>query len=208
MSSPLFHFYPRVINKIVEHARPIIRDTVINSIINGRLMPRRGRSHLLTLVGHDIHPSAVVFPDVFLGSAHGLKMGPLSFINYGSFLDLCAPVSIGDRTAIGYQVMLITGSHQIGAAHSRAGALQPKAITIGNGVWIGARAIVLPGVSIEDGCVIAAGAVVTQDCGRDGLYAGVPALRVRDLDNPPDGLNEAKQEPTPPSQLTFREQNT
>lgn len=186
---PVTKYASQVKRKLVEHAAPIVRDIVINCLINGRGTPRRVRGLLLNIAGHDIHPSAVLSPDVFLGSAQGLKIGAHSFMNYGCFLDLCAPVSIGTRTSIGYQVMLITGSHEIGSARSRTGTLQPKPITIGNGVWIGARATVLPGVSINDGCVIAAGAVVTGDCAADGLYAGVPARRVRDL---PQGDRELR----------------
>ncbi|WP_447643573.1 acyltransferase [Nocardioides zeae] len=52
---------------------------------------------------------------------------------------------------------------------------------IGNGAWIGARALILPGVSVSEGCVIAAGAVVNRNTEPHGLYAGVPARRIRDL---------------------------
>ncbi|WP_372495087.1 acyltransferase [Nocardioides pinisoli] len=50
-----------------------------------------------------------------------------------------------------------------------------------NGAWIGAAVTVLPGVTIGPGCVVAAGSVVTADCQANGLYAGVPARRIRDL---------------------------
>jgi len=46
---------------------------------------------------------------------------------------------------------------------------------IGDGAWIGARVIILPGVTVGAGAVIAAGSVVTSDCAPDSLYAGVPA---------------------------------
>jgi maltose O-acetyltransferase len=55
-------------------------------------------------------------------------------------------------------------------------------VSVGNGSWLGTGVTVLPGVTIGEGCVIAAGAVVTADCAPDGLYAGVPARRIRDLD--------------------------
>ncbi|XAS66644.1 DapH/DapD/GlmU-related protein [Micrococcaceae bacterium Sec5.7] len=54
-------------------------------------------------------------------------------------------------------------------------------MTIGNGVWIGAGAIILPGAVIEDGCIIAAGAVVRGHCSADQLWAGVPATLKRPL---------------------------
>jgi maltose O-acetyltransferase len=52
-------------------------------------------------------------------------------------------------------------------------------VTIGDRVWLGVGAIVLPGVTIADDVVVGAGAVVTRDCPVPGLYAGVPAVRVR-----------------------------
>jgi len=68
-----------------------------------------------------------------------------------------------------------------GAPERRAGAVGGKPVAVGNGCWIGARVMVMPGVSVGDGCVVAAGAIVTKDCEPHGLYAGVPAQRVRDL---------------------------
>jgi acetyltransferase-like isoleucine patch superfamily enzyme len=79
------------------------------------------------------------------------------------------------------RVMLVTSSHAVGPCERRAGPLKPAPITVGDGCWIGAGAVLLPGVTVHDGCVIASGAVVTGDCAADGLYAGVPARRVRDL---------------------------
>ena len=64
---------------------------------------------------------------------------------------------------------------------ARAGPVVSKSIRVGDACWIGARAILLPGVTVGDGCVIAAGAVVTKDCDAHGLYTGVPAVRVQDL---------------------------
>jgi len=54
-------------------------------------------------------------------------------------------------------------------------------VTIGNGCWICTRAIILPGVKIGDGCIIAAGSVVTEDCEPNYLYAGVPVVKIRYL---------------------------
>ena len=56
-------------------------------------------------------------------------------------------------------------------------------VKIGDGVWIGANATILPGVIVGDGCFIAAGALVTEDCEPDGFYAGVPARRIRNFNN-------------------------
>ncbi|PZU62885.1 DapH/DapD/GlmU-related protein [Sphingobium sp.] len=52
---------------------------------------------------------------------------------------------------------------------------------IHNGCWIGLGVTILPGIVIGEGCVIAAGSVVNKNCEKNGLYAGVPAKRVKDL---------------------------
>ena len=171
----------RRMGRIRRQLEPVLRDITINAVINGRIIPNRQRGRMLASVGHDIDPSAYFCPDGFIGARKGLTVGANTFINYGWFFDLRAPTTIGRGCALGYQVMLITGTHEPGSATRRAGAVSVLPITIGDGVWVGARVTVLPGVTIADGCVIAAGAVVAQDCAAHGLYAGIPARRIRDL---------------------------
>ena len=101
--------------------------------------------------------------------------------NHGVFFDLAAPTTIGQRCDIGFAVMFITSSHVLADRGRRAGAPAPAPISVGDGVWIGARVTLLPGTQIGEGCVIAAGAVVRGVCEPGGLYAGVPARRVREL---------------------------
>jgi len=77
--------------------------------------------------------------------------------------------------------MFCTASHFIGDPARRAGKLNSQVIVIGDGAWIGARSVILPGVSIGRGSVIAAGAVVNQNCDSDWLYAGIPAIKKKYL---------------------------
>lgn len=116
----------------------------------------------------------------FVGSR--VTLGARSFINWGVTFDATVEIVVGDGVSIAPGTMLVTGSHEIGPASRRAGPLANAPVRIGDGCWLGARATVLPGVTIGEGCVIAAGAVVAHDCEPNGLYAGVPARRVRDLD--------------------------
>ena len=116
----------------------------------------------------------------FVGSR--VTLGVRTFINWGVTFDATAEIVVGDRVSIAPGAMLVTGSHEIGDARRRAGTLASAPIRIADGCWIGARATVLPGVTIAGGCVIAAGAVVAHDCEPNGLYAGVPARRVRELE--------------------------
>jgi len=110
-----------------------------------------------------------------------VRIGEGSFVNYGCFFDGGAPIILGRDVALGYEVMLVNSSHAIGTRARRAGEPTAAPITIEDGAWVGARVVVLPGVRIGAGAVVAAGAVVTADCLPNSLYAGVPARWVRDL---------------------------
>src|SRR4029077_10228014 len=71
-----------------------------------------------------------------------------------------AKVSIGDDCAIGCETMFVTISHDSNHFDRRAGDAVDKSISIGNGVWIASRVALLPGVVVENGCILAAGSVV------------------------------------------------
>lgn len=88
-----------------------------------------------------------------------------------------AVVSIGSNCDLGPDVMLITGSHEIDRNGIRvAGKGVSASIEVGNGCWLGARAMLLAGVSLPCNTLVAAGAVVTRSVDRaNALVAGVPA---------------------------------
>lgn len=86
-----------------------------------------------------------------------------------------ADIKIGDRCDIGPGVEFIPGSHVVGSAFRRAGGGTAQSITVGSGSWIGAKSIILGGVNIGEGCIVAAGAVVTHDIPPNTLVAGIPA---------------------------------
>ncbi len=116
----------------------------------------------------------ILGPDVVIGAE--------TFINRDAYIR--PQVTIGERVNLGPFVRLITDTHEIGSRERRAGAHRFDAITIGDGVWIGANATVLPGVSIGAGSVVAAGAIVTQDVPEDVLVGGVPARVIKHLSAP------------------------
>lgn len=95
---------------------------------------------------------------------------------------LYGTVHIGDHVMMGEDVTVITRNHR----HDRTdipmmeqGFEPERPVTIGNDVWIGDRVLLLPGVHIGDGCIIAAGAVVTKDVPPLAIVAGVPAKLIR-----------------------------
>ncbi|MDJ0408174.1 acyltransferase [Rhodococcoides fascians] len=77
--------------------------------------------------------------------------------------------------------MFCTCSHAIGSESQRAGPATVQSIVVGDGAWVGARSILMPGSVVGTGTIVAAGSVVTGVCSANSLYAGVPARWVRDL---------------------------
>ena len=93
-----------------------------------------------------------------------------------------ARVSFGDNVLLAPGVTITTVNHAM-TAHGRRGQLcTARPIVIGNDVWVGANCVILPGVTIGDNVVIAAGAVVNRDVPDDTLAAGVPARPVKKLE--------------------------
>ncbi|WP_348788966.1 acyltransferase [Leifsonia sp. NPDC080035] len=96
----------------------------------------------------------------------------------------CSPraaVIIGAHCDISQDVLFVTGSHEIGDTDKRAGSGTNRAISVGDGSWIGARATLLGGTVLGIGTVVAAGAVVTGEFPPNVLLAGVPAKVIREL---------------------------
>ncbi|HEY3822311.1 MAG TPA: acyltransferase [Polyangiaceae bacterium] len=116
------------------------------------------------------------------GSVHEmLSIGPGCHITGPLHIDLTAPVTIGARVYMGYDVMLITADHDVGDPAQRCGPRVFRPIHVGDGVWLGSRVVVLPGVRIGRGAVVAAGAVVVRDVPPYAMVGGVPAKVLRDL---------------------------
>jgi maltose O-acetyltransferase len=112
---------------------------------------------------------------------HKLHIGQHVVISGPCLIDVDAEVTIGNNVRIGHDVMLLTVDHVIGPSGQRCRGTLSAPITIGDGAWISSRAVVLPGVSIGAGAIVAAGAVVTSDVPPDCLVGGVPARVIRQL---------------------------
>ena len=150
----------------------------------------RLRTQILRMAGFQIG-SGTLFFDIptIVGDRATLsqfRIGQGGLVSIQCYIDLAAPITIGNGATLGPQTMLITGTHKIGPPENRLGALIPLPIHIEDGVWIGARATILPGVTVGRGAVIAAGALVNRDVPANTMVAGVPAKPIRDLSQPID----------------------
>ena len=110
-----------------------------------------------------------------------IRAGAFSYIGPGC--SIYPKVTIGDYTMIANDVCIIGGDHNfrtpgIPTVFNGRDTLNPT--TIGSDVWIGCRSIIMTGVRIGDGAIIAAGSVVTKDVEPFGIYGGVPAKKIKD----------------------------
>ncbi len=110
-----------------------------------------------------------------------LTIGERVFINRGcSFLG-SGEIHLGDDVAVGFEAMLVTVEHDGDHEDRRSALGGDRPIVVGRGTWIGARAVILPGVTVGEGCIIAAGAVVSADCEPHTAWGGVPARLLKPL---------------------------
>ena len=156
------------------------RISIFNALQASPLLSSGRRARWLRRFGFDIDPSAVIYENVFFGS-RSVRIERDCFISVNCFFDGSELIHIGAGVSVGPHVKLITSTHEPAEPERRAGRLIRAPISVGAGSWIGAGAILLPGVEIGPGCIIAAGAVVTASTAPHGVYAGMPAMRKKDL---------------------------
>lgn len=109
-----------------------------------------------------------------------ITIGAHTFVNYDSIMLDCAPITIGDYVSIGPRVQLLTAWHPVDDHEARCEGWEVASpIAIGNHTWIGAGAILCPGVTIGDNSVIGAGSVVTKDVPAHVVAAGNPCRVIR-----------------------------
>ena len=142
------------------------------------------RAALFRASGVSIHSSAhvcggVTFDNPYANVGANSWIGPDSHIVGGPG----AEVVIAENCDLGPDVLIVVGTHEIGPSSRRAGNGASHSVVIEAGVWIGARATVLSGVTVGAGSVVAAGAVVANNIAPNTLAGGVPARPIRSLVN-------------------------
>lgn len=168
-------------NRILPAFKKMVWNITINALLSSPLFHSRIRVAVLRAaglrIGHDTQLEAMCHV-----GGRDIIIGDHTHVNWGCFLDNSGPIRIGSGCGIGMETMICTGTHEIGnKSMRRSPSVVARAVVIEDGCWLGTRALVLPGITIGYGCVISAGALITADCEPNGLYAGVPARRIRDL---------------------------
>lgn len=154
----------------------------ITAELNGRYHePEEVRELLRELTGAPIDDTVTMFPPFHTDFGKNTVVGRRVFINSGCSFQDQGGITIGDGSLIGHNTVMATLNHDI--SPDRRADMHPAPIVIGDNVWIGSNATVLPGVTIGDHSVVAAASVVTKDVPARSVVVGSPARVVRSIDD-------------------------
>lgn len=135
--------------------------------------PEELREIMGRLIGKQVDRSFRMFPPFYTDFGKNITIGKDVFINSGCHFQDQGGIEIGNGAWIGHNVVLATINHDLSPKENRKNHYAP--VKIGAHVWIGSNATILPGVTIGNWAVIAAGAVVTRDVPTMTVVGGVPA---------------------------------
>jgi maltose O-acetyltransferase len=161
------------------------------NLVSG-FLPRRTsskfRAELLRRIGFSIGKNTEIKGPIKINGMRGmqalLQIGQACSIDAECMLELSAKLTIGDRVTLEPGVMILTSTHELDFPQHRAGKIITSPVSIGDGAWLRARAIVLPGVKIGAGAVVDAGAVVNKDVEEHTRVGGAPAVKLEVLRKP------------------------
>ena len=137
------------------------------------------RERLSEIIGSHLDESTTVFAPFYTNFGKFTQIGKNVFINHAcSFLDM-GGITIEDHVLLGPKVNLITENHPLEPTNRRS--LIAKPIVVKRNAWIGAGATILPGVTIGENAVVAAGAVVSKDVPANTVVGGVPAKHIKNI---------------------------
>jgi acetyltransferase-like isoleucine patch superfamily enzyme len=164
--------YPKVqevVNRTIKLSAQLNTSTNIDQI----------RERLGDIIGTKLDEGTTVFAPFYTNFGRFTQIGKRVFINHAcSFLDM-GGITIEDDVLIGPRVNLVTENHPLDPTDRRA--LICKPIVIKRNAWVGASATILPGVTIGENAVVAAGAVVSKDVLANTVVGGIPARHIKDI---------------------------
>jgi maltose O-acetyltransferase len=142
--------------------------------------PERRLELLRELLGH-AGAGITIEPPFSCDYGIYISIGDGFFMNFGGIILDCNYVRIGDNVQCGPNVQICAATHPLDAAQRILGPELGAPVTIGDNVWLGAGAIILPGVTIGANTTIGAGSVVSRDIPANVLAAGAPCRVIREL---------------------------
>lgn len=149
----------------------------LSSALNTSTTIDEMRERLSEIIGTQIDKSTTIFVPFHTNFGRHIRLGKNIFINHAcSFLDL-GGITIEDDVQIGPKVNLITENHPVDP--SKRKYLDLRSIHIKRNAWIGAGATILPGVTVGENSIVAAGAVVNKDVPANAIVGGIPAKIIR-----------------------------
>lgn len=158
----------------------VIRTIHLNNRLNQLGEINKARAILSEIIGVEVDETTTVFPPFYTNFGRFTHLGKHVFINHAcSFLDM-GGITLEDHVLIGPQVKLVTENHPLNPEDRKA--LICKPILIKRNAWIGAGATILPGVTVGENAVVAAGAVVSKDVAANTVVGGIPAKFIKDIE--------------------------
>ncbi|SMC61609.1 DapH/DapD/GlmU-related protein [Pedobacter nyackensis] len=171
LNDPEYFKINDVVSRTIRHSQQLNSATDIDQV----------RHHLSEIIGTAIDESTTIFAPFYTNFGRFITIGKNVFINHAcSFLDM-GGITIEDEVLIGPRVNLVTENHPLDPNDRRT--LITKPITIKRRAWIGAGATILPGVTIGENAVVAAGAVVSKDVPDNMIVGGVPASVIKSIND-------------------------
>ena len=169
LNDPEYYKINEVVGRTIKLSQQLNAATDVNSI----------RDFLSEIIGVRIDESTTIFAPFYTNFGKFTSIGKNVFINHAcSFLDM-GGITIEDYVLIGPHVNLVTENHPLDPGDRKA--LITKPIIIKRNAWIGAGAIILPGVTIGENSVVAAGAVVSRDVPANVVVGGIPAKIIKSI---------------------------
>lgn len=157
----------------------VFRAQRLSPALNASATIEEMRERLSELIGKPIDNSTTVFVPFHTNFGRHISIGKNVFINHAcTFLDL-GGIIIDDDVQIGPKVNIITENHPVDPTQRKH--LDLKRVHIKRNVWIGAAATILPGVTVGENSIIAAGAVVNRDVPANSIVGGIPARLLKKI---------------------------
>jgi acetyltransferase-like isoleucine patch superfamily enzyme len=170
LDDPQYPKVQEVVSRTIQLSAALNTSTDVNQI----------RERLSEIIGTQLDESTTIFAPFYTNFGRFTQIGKNVFINHAcSFLDM-GGITLEDHVLLGPKVNLITENHPLNPTDRRA--LICKSIVIKRNAWIGAAATILPGLTIGENSVVAAGAVVSKDVPANTIVGGIPAKFIKTIE--------------------------